>query len=174
MLRRHPLSVLVAIAAGGALGASARYGVGLALPQGRDDLPWATLLINVTGCLAIGALLVLILEVWVAHRLLRPFLGVGVGAYTTFSTYVVEAQQLVRAGRPALALAYLVATVIAALAAVQLGITLTRASVRVAAKFETVRLAEEGARLYAALTVVANVVVSFSAAAIGYTLGLAW
>jgi CrcB protein len=126
-LRQRP-SVLAAIAAGGALGAIARYGVGLALPHAPDGWPWSTLLINASGCLLIGVLMVLILEVWVAHRLVRPFLGVGVlGGYTTFSTYAVEAQQLIGAGRPGLALTYLAATVVVALLAVQVGLTLTRA-----------------------------------------------
>jgi CrcB protein len=127
-LRRHGFSVLAVIAAGGAAGASARYGVGLALPHPVDGWPWATLLVNTSGCLLIGVLMVLIVEVWVGHRLIRPFLGVGVlGGYTTFSTYAVEAQQLIQAGRPGLALLYMATTVVAALIAVQLGVTLTRA-----------------------------------------------
>jgi CrcB protein len=80
-------------------------------------------------------LMVLIMEVWVAHRLVRPFLGVGVlGGYTTFSTYTVEAHQLIAAARPGLALIYMVSTVVAALVAVQLGITLARAWAGVTAK----------------------------------------
>jgi CrcB protein len=127
-LRRNGLSVVGVIAAGGALGASARYGVGLALPHPPDGWPWSTLLVNATGCLLIGVLMVLIMEVRVGHRLIRPFLGVGVlGGYTTFSTYAVEAQQLIVAGRPGLALGYMAATVIAALVAVQLGVGLSRA-----------------------------------------------
>jgi fluoride exporter len=124
---RRTASVLVAIATGGVLGAAARYGVSLAIPHSTGQIPWATLLINVTGCLLIGVLMVLILEVWVAHRLVRSFLGVGVlGGYTTFSTYAVEAEQLIAAGRPGLALAYLVGTVVAALVAVRVGVSLTR------------------------------------------------
>jgi CrcB protein len=127
-LRRRGASVLLAIAVGGAAGASARYGVGLALPHGPADWPWSTLLINITGCLLIGVLMVLITEVWIGHRLIRPFLGVGVlGGYTTFSTYAVEAQQLIQAGRPGLALTYLAVTVVAALVAVQVGVGLARA-----------------------------------------------
>lgn len=127
LLRGQP-AVLAAIAVGGALGASARYGVGLALPHRADAWPWATLLVNVSGCLAIGVLMVLITEVWVAHRLVRPFLGVGLlGGYTTFSTYAGEAQQLILAGRPGPALGYLAATVVAALAAIAAGMAATRA-----------------------------------------------
>jgi CrcB protein len=127
-LRRRNGSVLAAISAGGVLGASARYGVSLAIPHAPGTVPWATLLINATGCVLIGMLMVIILEVWMAHRLVRPFLGVGVlGGYTTFSTYAVEAEQLISAGRPGLALAYLVGTVVVALVAVQVGVSLTRA-----------------------------------------------
>jgi CrcB protein len=127
-LRAHTASVLVAIAVGGALGASARYGLSRAFPHPPDGWPWSTLLVNVTGCVLIGVLMVLITDVWVGHRLVRPFLGVGVlGGYTTFSTYVVEAQQLIVAGRPGLALGYLAATVVAALVAVYVGIAFIRA-----------------------------------------------
>ena len=92
-------------------------------------MPWATLVTNVSGCLLIGVLMVLISEVWSAHRLLRPFLGVGVlGGYTTFSTYAVDIQQMVAAGAARTALVYLVATLAAALAAVYLGIIVTRAA----------------------------------------------
>jgi CrcB protein len=120
--------VLGVIAAGGALGACARYGVSLALPPPPDGWPWATLLVNTSGCLLIGVLMVLIVDVWIGHRLIRPFLGVGVlGGYTTFSAYSVEAHQLLLAGRPGLALGYLGTTVAAALLAVQAGVGLTRA-----------------------------------------------
>ena len=61
-------------------------------------------------------------------RLARPFLGVGVlGGFTTFSTYAVDAQQLLVGQRPGTALAYLGGTVVAALAGVSLGVTGTRA-----------------------------------------------
>ena len=133
--RRRGLSIIGAIAVGGAVGAAARYGISVALPHAPDGWPWSTLLTNLTGCLLIGVLMVLILEVWIAHRLVRPFLGVGVlGGYTTFSTYAVEAQQLIGVGRAGLALVYLVATVAGALVAVQMGISLTRGLAGVTAK----------------------------------------
>jgi CrcB protein len=85
----------------------------------------------VTGCLLIGVLMVLITDVWSAHRLLRPFLGTGVlGGYTTFSTYTVDAQRLMAAGHARTALAYLAATLVAALLAVYAGSALTRAATR--------------------------------------------
>ncbi|MFE6692210.1 fluoride efflux transporter CrcB [Streptomyces sp. NPDC057743] len=122
--------VIGAVAVGGALGASARYGAGLLWPSARDAFPWTTLLINVVGCALMGVLMVLITEVWTAHRLLRPFLGTGVlGGFTTFSTYAVDIQRLVGAGRLPLALAYLAGTLLAALAAVALAAATTRALV---------------------------------------------
>jgi len=126
-LRRAPWAVLSVISVGGIFGACARHGLALAWPHRPGEFPWATLVTNVSGCLLIGVLMVLITEVWSAHRLLRPFLGVGVlGGYTTFSTYAVDIQQMVAAGAARTALVYLTGTLAAALAAVYLGIILTR------------------------------------------------
>jgi CrcB protein len=101
---------VVAVAAGGVLGALCRYGLESAFPS-----LWTTWAINVTGCLLIGALMPL-----VGHRpLLQPFVGPGVlGGFTTFSAYAVDVQR----GAPAL---YLVGTVVAALAAAWAGAALT-------------------------------------------------
>lgn len=134
--------VLVAIALGGALGAEARYGIGVALPHAAAAFPWSTLLINASGCFLIGVLMVLITEVGSAPRLLRPFLGVGVlGGFTTFSTYAVDTSRLLLAGRPAVALAYLAGTLAAAMAAVWVGANATR----VASAWWSVRAAEDAA-----------------------------
>lgn len=129
MLGGHRLDVLGAIAAGGVLGAEARYGMGLALPHASGGWPWSTLLINLTGCLLIGILMVIITELTEPHRLVRPFLGVGVlGGYTTFSTYSTEMIQLLDAGRPGPALIYLAVTPLGALTAAWAGTALTRAT----------------------------------------------
>jgi CrcB protein len=124
---RRVLPVLGAIAAGGVLGAMARYGLAQLLPHELGQVPWATFATNVSGCLAIGVLLVVITELRAVHRLARPFLGTGVlGGYTTFSTYAVETERLL-ADHPVLALGYLFGTAAAALLAVQGGVVLTRA-----------------------------------------------
>jgi CrcB protein len=129
-LDRAPLTVLGAIAAGGVLGALGRYGLAFAWPHRTGHFPWATFVTNVSGCLLIGALMVLIAEVWPNRRLLRPFFGVGVlGGYTTFSTYAVDIQQLVAAGAARTALAYLAGTLATALTAVYLGGALTRLAI---------------------------------------------
>ncbi len=86
MLREFAL-----VAAGGAIGAMLRYGTSMWLARG--DFPWATLLVNLVGSLALG----LLAGTSDGPRL---FLVVGVlGAFTTLSTYSLETMQLVQAGR---------------------------------------------------------------------------
>jgi fluoride exporter len=83
--------------------------------------------VNVSGCLLIGLLMVSIVDVRRPHRLIRPFLGVGLlGGYTTFSTYAMETQRLIQAGDPHVAFAYFGGTVVGALVAVQVGVLLAR------------------------------------------------
>jgi len=129
--REVPYAVLGAIAAGGATGAVARYSVTTALPHGPGDFPLSTFLIDVSGCLLIGALVVLLTEVMGRpHQLARPFFGVGLlGGYTTFSAYTAEALALLDDGSTSTAFTYLFGTLLAALLAVQIGAVATRASV---------------------------------------------
>lgn len=125
--RRGESAVMAAVAAGGAIGAAGRYLVALALPAGSGAFPTATFVVNVLGCGLIGILMVLVTDVWIRQRLLRPFLGTGVlGGFTTFSTYTVDVQRLASTGHLAVAAGYLAATLAGALAAVWLTTTLTR------------------------------------------------
>jgi CrcB protein len=120
---RGRLDIIGVIAAGGALGALGRYGLALALPTRTGQFPWGTFCTNVTGSLILGALLALVAGRYAHSRYLRPFLGTGViGAYTTFSTYTVEADLLVRDGHALLAIAYVLASLLVGLVAVWLGI----------------------------------------------------
>lgn len=131
-VRRHEslrtqLPVMAVVSIGGGLGAEARYGMTLLMPTMPGHFPWSTFLTNVVGCLCIGVLMVLITEIWSAHRLLRPFLGVGVlGGFTTFSTYAVEVRGLLQPGSLPVAFGYLAGTVTCALLAVLVGVALTR------------------------------------------------
>jgi CrcB protein len=126
-LAGHPWDVLGVIAAGGVVGAEARYGLGLLLPHSAGAWPWSTLLINLSGCFLIGILMVVITDLVAAHRLVRPFLGVGVlGGYTTFSTATVDTLTLLDAGNPLAALGYTLATVVLAVAACALAVVGTR------------------------------------------------
>jgi len=118
---RGQAPVVAVVALGGALGAMARYALSLHWPTPPGGFPWATFWTNVVGCAVIGVFMVVITDVWAAHRLVRPFFGTGVlGGFTTFSTYAVDIQKLVDHGRPGTGLAYLAATLLAALTAVWL------------------------------------------------------
>ena len=125
MLREHG-DLLAPIAAGGALGSLARWGLTTVLPHGGHSWPWATFLTNVSGCLVLGVLMAFVLGPWSQTRYLRPFLGVGVlGGYTTFSTYELETYVL-GGHAPALAMLYLIASVVSGIGAAWLGLMLGR------------------------------------------------
>ncbi|MET7683811.1 fluoride efflux transporter CrcB [Streptomyces sp. NPDC005423] len=124
---RAQAPIVAVVALGGAIGASARYGASLLWPAATGAFPWTTLWINAVGCAVIGVFMVVITDVWAAHRLVRPFFGTGVlGGFTTFSTYAVDIQKLVDSGHARTGLLYLAATLLAALAAVWLAVTVTR------------------------------------------------
>lgn len=91
------MSVLLAIAAGGALGALLRYGLsGLVQKLAGGAFPWGTLTVNVAGSLAIGICWELFNRV-PASPALRGFVVVGLlGAFTTFSTFSLETVVLAR------------------------------------------------------------------------------
>jgi CrcB protein len=124
---RSRWDVLLVISAGGALGSLARLAVAELVPWSGDEFPWATFIENISGGLALGILMVFLLDVWPPHRYLRPFLGVGLlGGYTTFSTYMLETRDLFVADEAATAVTYLAGSLVAGLTAVWLGITLAR------------------------------------------------
>ena len=117
-------------ALGGALGALARWAVAEALPS-PGGWPWATLLVNLTGCLLIGALLAALAARDPEPSWVRPFLGVGVlGGYTTYSTFAVEVVGLVDGGRTVLAAGYVLTSVVGGVLAVALGALAVRRAVR--------------------------------------------
>lgn len=123
--------VVLAVALGGALGALARWALAEAVPHDAGAWPWATLVTNVTGCFALGVLMVLVLERWPDRPLLRPLLGTGfLGGFTTFSTYAVDTRGLVAAGHPLLAVAYLLSTLALGLLAVVAGLRLAERPLR--------------------------------------------
>ncbi|MFC8513364.1 fluoride efflux transporter CrcB [Streptomyces sp. NPDC057257] len=124
---RTQAPVVAVVALGGALGATARYALALWWPAQPGGFPWATFWTNVVGCAVIGVFMVVITDIWAAHRLVRPFFGTGVlGGFTTFSTYAVDIQRLVDSGHPRTGLAYLAATLLAALSAVWLAVAACR------------------------------------------------
>ncbi len=87
------------VAAGGAIGAAARYLVGLWLvARFGAGFPWGTFFVNVTGSFLIGIVLVLV-ERGALPAEARLFVAVGLcGGYTTFSSFSYETLQLVNGG----------------------------------------------------------------------------
>lgn len=107
------------IAAGGALGGLARYGINAAwpAPAAGTGIPWTTLLINVSGSAMLAGLLACGVAVW-RHPLMVLFAGTGfLGGFTTFAAYAVETDRLIGAGHPGVAASYAVGTLLAAVAA---------------------------------------------------------
>lgn len=126
-LRRSQPSVLAAIAVGGALGAPARYGVAQLIHVSSDSFPWATFWTNISGSFALGLILALLLEWFPPTRYLRPFVVTGfLGAYTTYSTFAVETDLLLKHGHGAIAIAYAGASLAVGFVAVWAGIAAAR------------------------------------------------
>jgi len=118
------------IAIGGAAGALLRWDLGREWPVLPGHFPWTTLVINVSGCLAIGVLMALIEEVLAGRIYVRPLLGVGfLGGFTTFSTFAVETRALLGA-HPAVALVYYLGTPAAAILATILGAVLVTSALK--------------------------------------------
>ncbi len=125
------LRILGLVALGGVLGALARALIEQAWPHNPETIGWATLFINVSGCFLIGALLGAIGRYRPEQELIRPFLGVGVlGGYTTFSTHMVEVQQMIERGRWELGLTYLALQLGTGVIAVWLGSALINRKVQ--------------------------------------------
>ena len=117
----NPLLVFV----GGGLGALLRYAAGRATILAGYAPPFATLGVNILGCLIMG-----LLAGWFTSRGgsegARLFLLTGIlGGFTTFSAFGLDALTLYRTS-PAYAAAYVAASVIVSLLAVSLGFALTR------------------------------------------------
>lgn len=119
--------VLAVIAAGGVLGVAARYGVSHAIPTPAGAFPWATFWINISGSFLLGIFLVIVLERLGPTRYLRPFFGTGFcGAFTTFSTFSVETDLLIKDSHVTIAAAYVASTLVVGLFCAWLGIIVGR------------------------------------------------
>ena len=119
--------MFAAIALGGALGAAARYGIAQLITVSPDTFPWATFWTNVSGSFALGVVLALVIERFPPARFLRPFVATGfLGAYTTYSTFAVETDVLVKDGHVATAVVYVAASLVTGLVAVWCGMRLAR------------------------------------------------
>lgn len=118
--------VVAAIFAGGFAGGATRYEIGLHWSIG-GSFPWPTFFINVSGSFVLALLLVLVIEVFPPTRFVRPAMGTGfLGAYTTFSSLVVSADELAAHHHAGTAAAYLVGSTAAGLLLALLGLATGR------------------------------------------------
>lgn len=128
----HVISQVVFVSLGSALGGLLRWVVAVAFARWiGTGFPWGTLFINLTGCLFLGWLSTTLTERvmngsgWINADNLRLLLAVGfAGAYTTFSTFEYESNNLLGDGDGLKAMTYVFGSVFLGLVAVRLGIHL--------------------------------------------------
>ncbi|MDC1383708.1 fluoride efflux transporter CrcB [Candidatus Puniceispirillum sp.] len=114
------LTMMAAVAAGGAIGAIMRYSVSLVIGAGVFGIsgPLATLVVNIVGSALMGFLASSISVGLVLPEAWRGFLAVGmIGALTTFSSFALDAGQLWQTKGIIMAGAYVLASVVLSLAA---------------------------------------------------------
>ena len=131
----NPPSPLVASAyvfLGGGIGAVLRHQMGRGVThwlgvQAVTTFPWATLLVNVVGSLAMGVLAGFMARHGQGGEHWRLFLGVGVlGGFTTFSAFSLEMMLLIERGQTTSAMIYALISVLAGVSALYLGLIVMR------------------------------------------------
>jgi CrcB protein len=121
-LRLHA-AISGAVAIGGAVGGLLRHGLVLAFPYAPGQVPYVILAINAVGAFALGAGGRWLVHTYPEHRLMRFALTTGLmGAFTTFSTYALDAVHLAHAGAQVAALGYVAASLLLGLLAAGSGL----------------------------------------------------
>ncbi len=122
------MNAILALAAGGAIGALGRHGLAVAMTRAFGaGFPWGHLLANVLGSVAIGVLMAVFASRGVAHEW-RLFLVSGIlGAFTTFSAFSYDTLMLVEQGANLRAVMYVAASVLLCLGGAWLGLAAGRA-----------------------------------------------
>lgn len=119
------LKSILAVGAGGAIGAVLRYIISLIPFEG--DFPTATFLVNVLGAFAIGFISGLVIDKDVSNEV-ELFLKTGMcGGFTTFSTFSLEAITLIQVGKVIMGIVCIILSLVGSLAGVFFGLTLGKA-----------------------------------------------
>ncbi|MBL7924438.1 MAG: fluoride efflux transporter CrcB [Bacteroidia bacterium] len=113
------MNKLLLVFIGGGLGSVLRYLIGSLLQKNMPGvLPWPTLLANVLAAAVLGFFTALFLLKPGQYEQQRLLIGVGFcGGLSTFSSFTLEGFELLRSGNPGMALAYMVISIMACLAA---------------------------------------------------------
>ena len=118
------IPIVIQVALGGAIGAAARYGVGVALVR-PGAFPIGVLAVNIIGSFLMGLIVVYLGQKMLSH--LNPFLMTGIlGGFTTFSAFSLEAYTLFERGEVGQAAIYVIASVVLSIAALIAGIFIMR------------------------------------------------
>jgi fluoride exporter len=121
-------SLLLPVAAGGAVGSVLRYLFGVAaLRIAGSGFPWGTLGVNIIGSFVMGALVTALALTGSTSQALRAFLVVGVlGGFTTFSSFSLDFATLMERGQSMPAVLYVAGSVGVSLVAIFAGMSLMR------------------------------------------------
>lgn len=116
------------VAAGGAIGAAARYLMAGAVQRlAGGAFPWGTLAVNILGALIMGLIVAAVARFWNMSGDLRLFLTTGIlGGFTTFSAFSLETGLMIEKGEWAAAGAYIVASVLLCVLALFFGLWIIR------------------------------------------------
>ena len=122
------LSMTLAVAAGGAVGAIGRYGVGVWMTRWLGTgFPWSTLTVNVIGSLLMGLVMQAFIQKAQLSDEFAVFLTIGVlGGFTTFSAFSLDAVLMLQRGQISMATLYMFGSVFLSLSALVIGMYLAR------------------------------------------------
>ncbi|NLF07556.1 MAG: CrcB family protein [Pirellulaceae bacterium] len=119
---------LILLAVAGAAGTLARYGLGGLVQNHCEKLfPWGTVAVNLSGCLAFGLIWTALEQRWPVGGETRAIVLVGfLGAFTTFSTFIFETEELLHVGQWLPAIGYFTLHNVGGLAAMAVGMIVGR------------------------------------------------
>ena len=112
------IHAMIFVAIGGALGAMARYGLGVYIATLPASVPSfvATLTVNVIGCAMMGVMASLLLSYPAMDATIRPFVMIGfLGALTTFSSFALDSFQLLEKQQYTLLAVYMTSSFVVSL-----------------------------------------------------------
>jgi fluoride exporter len=123
------VALILGVAGGGVMGVLSRYGIDTYVERRSEGaFPWATFLVNVSGCLAVGFVIAALVDRQRGPQWLRVGLVMGFcGGFTTFSTFAQETLDLLQDDKAAIALGSVAANLVLGLAAVWVGTRVGRA-----------------------------------------------